>query len=59
MSFKSFESMQKSCKRSCTNSCESDSSKSLDDGNPGLSKDPNITSNSTELMEQLIRKPMK
>ena len=37
MSFKSFESIQQSHKRSYTNSDES-----LDDGNPGTSKDPNL-----------------
>ena len=44
-------------KRSHTNS--RDSGKSLDDGNPGSSKDPNFTSNSTELMEQFNKKQMK
>ena len=54
MSFKSFKSIQQSHKRSCTNShcsCES-----LDNGNPGSSKDPNFTSNSNELMEQFNKK---
>ena len=54
MSFKSFESIQQSHKRSHTNS--RDSHKSLDDGNPGSSKDPNFTSNSNELMEQFNKK---
>ena len=44
MSFKSFESIQQSCKISQTNSCESASSENFDDGNPGSSKDPNFTS---------------
>ena len=57
MSFKSFESIQQSCKRSHTNS--HDSCESLDDGNPDLSKDPNFTSNSNELMEQFNKKTMK
>ena len=54
MSFKSFESIQQSHKRSCTNSC--DSCKSLDDGNPGSLKDPIFTSNSSEWMEQFNKK---
>ena len=54
MSFKSFESIQQSHKRSSTNS--HDSCKSLDDGNPGSSKDPNFTSNSNELTEQFNKK---
>ena len=54
MSFKSFKSIQQSCKRSCTNS--HDSHESLDDGNPGSSKDPNFTSNSSELMERFNKK---
>ena len=49
-SFKSFKSIQQSHKRSCTIS--HDSRESLDDGNPGSSKDPNFTSYSNELMEQ-------
>ena len=53
-SFKSFKSIQQSWKRSRTNS--RDSCKSLDDGNPVSYKDPNITSNCTELMEQFNRK---
>ena len=59
-SFNSFKSIQQSRKRSHTNSHKSDSSENLDDGNPGSSKDPNFTSNSTELMEQFNKKkPMK
>ena len=54
MSFKSFESIQQSHKRSHTNS--HDSRESLDDGSPGSSKDPNFTSNSNELMEQFNKK---
>ena len=54
MSFKSFESIQQSCKRSRTNS--HDSCESLDNGNPASSKDPNFTSNSNELMEQFNKK---
>ena len=55
ISFKSFESIQHSCKRSRTNSHES-SSEEINDSNPGLSKDPNFTSNSNELMEQFNKK---
>ena len=54
MSFKSFETLQQSCKRYCTNSC--DSCKSLGNGNAGSSKDPNFTSNSNEVMEQFNKK---
>ena len=56
MSFKSFESIQQSQKRSCTNSQEGHSWESLDDVNRGSSKDPNFTSNSTELMKQFNKK---
>ena len=55
MSFKSFKSIQHSCKRSHTNSRKS-SSDEINDGNPGSSKDPNFTSNSNELIEQLNKK---
>ena len=50
MPFKSFKNIQQSCKGSCTNSCES--LESLNDGNLGLSTDPNFTSNSNEFIEQ-------
>ena len=55
-SFKSFRSIQQSQKRSRTNSCNSPFHKSLDDSNLGSSKDPNFTSNSTELMDQFNKK---
>ena len=55
MSFESFKNMQQSHKRSHTNS--HDSCKSLDNGNPGTSRDPNLTSNSNELIEQFNKKP--
>ena len=55
-SFKSFESIQHSCKRSHTNSCKSSSNDEINDGNPGSSKDPNFTSNSNELLEQFNKK---
>ena len=58
-SFKSYESIQQSRKRSHTNSRESHSYENLDDGNPGSSKDSNFTSNSTELMDQFNKKQMK
>ena len=53
-SFKRFESTQHSCKRSHTNSHESYDK--INGSNPGLSKDPNFTSNSNELIEQFNRK---
>ena len=57
-SFKSFNSIQQSCKRSCTNS--HDSHESLDNGNPSTSRDPNFTftTNSNELIEQFNRKKL-
>ena len=54
-SFKSFKSIQHSCKRSHNNSHESSSDK-INDSNPGSSKDPNFTSNSNEFIEQFNKK---
>ena len=54
MSFKSFKSIQHSHKRSRTNCHES--LDEIDEGNPGLSKDPNFTSNSNEIIEQFNRR---
>ena len=54
-SFKSFESIQQSCKRSCTNSHESLNNE-INDSNLGPAKDPNFTSNSSELMEKFNKK---
>ena len=59
MSFKSFKSIQQLHKRSPTNSRESLSNDEINDGNPGLSKDPNFTSNSSELMEQFNKNTNK
>ena len=58
MSFKSFEDIQQSWKRSCTNSWET-SENEIDDGNPGSSKDPNFSSkpsNSEEIIQQFNKK---
>ena len=54
-SFKSFKNIQQSWKRSQTNSCNTLEEK-IDDGNPGLSKDPNFTSNSDEITDQFNTK---
>ena len=54
MSFKSFEDIQKSRKRSHTNSRETSDNK-IDGSNPGLSKDPNFSSkpsNSQAIIQQ-------
>ena len=56
MSFKSFESIQQSWKRSRTNSCETLDENKINDGNPGSSKDLNFTSNSNEIIEQFNSK---
>ena len=45
MSFKSFEDIQQSQKRSCTNSCETLEN---DGGNPGPSTDPHFSSNPSD-----------
>ena len=57
-SFKSFENIQQSWKRSHTNSCKTSKKNKIeiDDGDPGLSKDPNSTSNSDEIIEQFNSK---
>ena len=56
MSFKSFESIQHSCKRSHTNSRKTSDKNKINDSNPGSSKDPNFTSNSNEIIEQFNSK---
>ena len=56
MSFKSFENIQLSQKRSHTNSCETLDENEIDDSNPGSSKDPNFTSNSDEIIQQFNSK---
>ena len=58
MSFKSFEDIQQSRKRSRTNSHET-SENEINDGNPGSSKDPNFSSkpsNSEEIIQQFNKK---
>ena len=55
MSFKSFEDVQQSQKRSRTNSCKTSEENEINGGNPGLSKDPNFLSkpsNSEEIIQQ-------
>ena len=56
MSFKSFKNIQQSRKRSQTNSCKTSEENEINNGNPGLSKDPNFTSNSDEIIDQFNTK---
>ena len=56
MSFKSFEDIQQSRKRSCTNSCETLENK-IDGSNPGPSMDPNFSSKPSDSEAIIQLKP--